>query len=107
MSGPIGVKPTRSDADIRADLAELARWVNARDEDPSLLLFALATDVEPLLFRATMAEDTATELAVEKAQLRHQVAAVRKLLEHARNVSPSRSMTVYVTDLEAALEGRT
>jgi hypothetical protein len=56
MSGPIGVKPTRSDADIRADLAELARWVNARDEDPSLLLFALATDVEPLLLRVAQAE---------------------------------------------------
>lgn len=93
MSGPIGVKPTRSDIDIRADLAELARWVNARDEDPSLLLFALATDVEPLLFRATMAED--------------RLARVRVLLEHAKNVSPSQSMTVYVTDLEAALEGRT
>lgn len=35
---------------------------------------------------------------------RRQVAAVRRLLEHAKNVSPSQSMTVYVTDVEAALE---
>lgn len=44
-------------------------------------------------------------LAVEVEQLRGAVDRVEAVLAHARLVSPSRAMTVYVTDVAAALAG--
>lgn len=116
----------RSDADIRADLdqvsiTERAGWTRSGEADEQAAARRLAGDVGQLLARAEQAEawirhltgeterwvQAVSEMEAELAWAETRLAKVRALLAHAKNVSPSQSMTVYVTDLEAALEGRT
>ncbi len=42
-------------------------------------------------------------ITAELSQAREQLAAVRALVDHARKVSPSRTVTLYVVDVEIAL----
>lgn len=43
------------------------------------------------------------KLMVENAELRRKLCAIEALVGHARKISPSPSMHVYVADLERAL----